>query len=168
MDQPNPTQPNSTQTLGSGILCTRVVGHVLPQKRPGSSDKMCSQTIIWDKQLHQQNQSKTKKEKNKKTKKHSIKVLYLLTSRYSFASCEAKPSQTTSHILVCFFTHCQKMLKHLWMNNEGVKGEDSYFFTLTHHKWKKSYISTIKYVFTHKMISLDFEWIHWFSSLNRN
>jgi hypothetical protein len=28
---------------------------------------------------------------------------------------------------------------------------------------KKSYLSTIKYVFTHQMISLDFEWIHWFT-----
>jgi len=43
---PDSTQPNPTQTLGSDILFTGVVGHVLPQKCPGSSDKMCSQTII--------------------------------------------------------------------------------------------------------------------------
>jgi hypothetical protein len=44
----------------------------------------------------------------------------------------------------------------------GVKGEDCYFFTLTHQEWEKSYISTIKYVFTDQMISLDFERIQRF------
>jgi hypothetical protein len=96
--QPNPTQlnstrPNPTQTLGSGILYTRVVGHVLPQKCPGSSDKMCSQTII------STSNTNKKPKQNKKEKKHSIKVLYLLNkSSYSLQVVRPKPYFMNQHI----------------------------------------------------------------------